>query len=284
MCDSRNGTCHCGEGHTHNGSQHSHVHLSDIRSSVQHELMGKDERITDSKEVLAAKENLNIEGKTIDNYLALTSALCLQLRYNEVIDVCKEALSIEPNNFKVKRLLALRYLTTGHNDEALALFTELKAESFDPLDIAYRLGLCQFYKGNYTSASDLFLEGINYCQDRPEMYIACLYWYLFCLVELKKDITPALKLYHEMDVGHHVGYLLAVELFLGKKDEDLKEQSKSNNLTRIMYLFGLYHYYLYTNESLLAKKTFDEGIACDEYWASFSGMGFWNIFLRNKTK
>ena len=88
-----------------------------------------------------------------------------------------------------------------------------------------------------------------------------------------------------MKITHHAGYDLAIRLFLGASPEELEQDSQTDNLTRVMYLFGLYHYYLWKGENRMAQEVFLRTLDCDEYWASFSGLGIWYLYkMQEKIK
>ena len=258
---------------------HSHVVLADIRSTVQAEFFGDQSHIEDSYGVRQAKEKIGIEGATFDNLLALAKRLCEQLRYRDAIACCQRALEMQSNSYEARRLLAMRYLSTGQADKALKIFGSLQDESDDKLDIAYRIGLCHFYMADYVQAKENFCDTMAMCKDNHDMYIATLYWYICSIVRLHQDVQQALKeLYFPIAINHHVGYDLAIRLFLGAVPKELEQDSQTDNLTRVMYLFGLYHYYLWKGEENLAKETFRRTLDCDEYWASFSGLGAWYLY------
>lgn len=266
--------------HTHNGITHCHPIINDNCSSAIFQYLNKKENIADSDDVILAKQEIIKFGKNEETLMKLYKALCLQLRYQEAITCCKEMLNINPTSYKIKRLLAIRYLTTFQNDKAYDLFLKLENETNDYLDIYYRLGLCLFYMQKYDECIKYFIKGLEYSKDNQEMYVACLYWYLFALIELKQDITVVLNLFTNLTITHHKGYQYAIELFLNKDIKQLDKKAKSDDLTRIMYLLGKYYYFIWKNESIKANEMLKEAITIKKYWASFSGLGFWNIYLK----
>ena len=272
--------------HDKQDNTHSHVALADIRSTVQAEFFGEQSNIEDSEGVRQAQEKIDIEGATFDNLLALAKNLCKQLRYREAIVCCQKALEMKPNSYEARRLLAIRYLSTGQADKALKIFGSLKDESADKLDIAYRISLCHFYMADYEQAKENLCDTLAMCKDNHEMYIAALYWYICCIVRLNQDVEQALKEWHfPMKITHHAGYDLAIRLFLGASPEELVQDSQTDNLTRVMYLFGLYHYHLWKGENCMAQDVFLRTLDCDEYWASFSGLGVWYLYkMQEKIK
>ena len=194
-----------------------------------------------------------------------------QLRYNDSIFYLEKALKTFPENYRLERALAIRYLTANKIEKALFLFKKIYEKTDDKLDITYRIGLAYFYLKQYNFAKEYFLISLNLSEKNKEMYIACIYWLLLTNVQLKESINETLNNYHDFFVTHHAGYEYAVHLFLNEPLSDYEEISKSDNLTRVMFLFGLYHFYLYKNDTKKAEETFSLGLKCDEYWASFSG-------------
>lgn len=269
------------EEHTHGTSRNSY-NLSDVRSSVRAEMYGEHASICDSAEVTAARFKLKNEGESVENLTELATKLCLQFRYREAVACLERAVFLQPDNFKAKRMLAIRYLTSARIDEALSAFLSLLEESRDKLDIEYRIALCRFYKGEYAAAKDGFMHALPLCEGNPDMYIAVLYWYIICLVRLNEDVSGGVKLYREANYRHHAGYDHALKLFLGHAPEEFKEPSKRDNLTRIMYLYGLYHYYIWKGNAAAAEAVYAEALLCDEYWPSFSGLGFWYEELKRE--
>lgn len=280
MCDK---THHLGSAH---GAGHVHVcgnpyNLSGVRSSVRAEMFGERASVADSAEVTTARLKLH-GGESSESLIELASKLCLQFRYREAVSCLERALILQPDDFKAKRMLAIRYLTTARIDEALSAFLSLLEESRDKLDIQYRIALCHFYKGEYAAAKDCFVRALPLCEGNPDMYIAVLYWYIICLVRLKENVNSGVKLYREANYSHHAGYDYAVRLFMGQTPEEFDEPSKRDNLTRIMYAFGLYHYYIHKGNAAAAETVYAEALLCDEYWPSFSGLGFWYLQLNRK--
>lgn len=260
---------------------HHHTHLAEIRSDQYNELFEKKSVIQDSDEVKKAKKKIKDEGETIDNILNLIQCLNSQLRYNDSIFYLEKALKTFPENYRLERALAIRYLTANKIEKALFLFKKIYEKTDDKLDITYRIGLAYFYLKQYNFAKEYFLISLNLSEKNKEMYIACIYWLLLTNVQLKESINETLNNYHDFFVTHHAGYEYAVRLFLNEPLSDYKEISKSDNLTRVMFLFGLYHFYLYKNDTKKAEETFSLGLKCDEYWASFSGLGFYYLLISN---
>ena len=265
----------CQSNKLHNHKNHTHPKLSNIRSNVYIEMFNKEEKTKDDDVVLAIKNEINEKGKSIDLLLKLAQALCLQFRYKDALKVCDEVLLLDKTNFKARRIKAIRYMTTGQIDKSLDLFKELEKESDDKLDISYRIALCYFYKNEYEKAKELFYNSFSLCHENNEMYIAILYWYIISKMCLKEDISSALKMYYQMDVGHHIGYDYFIRVFNGEDYKEYEELSKVDNLTRLIYLVGLYYYFEYKGEYTKANEYFSKALKCDEYWSSFSGLAIW---------
>jgi len=261
---------------------HQHVMLDPVRSGLQAQIFGKEETIEDSEGVRFAKERISKEGESVETLRYLCEKLNLQLRYRETVTNLEKALALDPENIEVMTLLAGRYLTTCRTQKALELYMKSLDGTEDLMGHYYRIALCHFYMGEYEEAKEYLLKGLELSKDNPDMYIAFIYWYIFCFVELGQNIKPAMDLYVEHFVVHHAGYEYAIRLFLGDAAEEFEENSKHDNLTRIMYLFGKYEYYLWKGDTEMAEKTFSETLECDEYWASYSGIAAWCKYIRKK--
>lgn len=279
MCDG-NGECKCSG--TSLFTDGTRATLAPIRNGYEIEFFNrKGECVPDGETVKFIKNRIAAKGESTNSLLDLATALCSEFRYREAIDCALKALEYEPNSYRAKRILAMRYLSTGDVDKSLDVFLDLEKRGYDLLDINYRISLCHFYKGDYVSAKTALEKTLTLSEDSPEMYIATLYWYVFCLLHLGEDITTATALYRDDKISHHVGYDLAVRLFIDKTPEEQEDVSKRNDLTRIMYLFGLYHFYLYKGGTAKAKDTLSRTLACDAYWPSFSGLGALYLVKQN---
>lgn len=279
MCDG-NGECRCG-GNTlfSNGKT---VALCDVRNGYEIEFFGRGETtIPDSDTVKFVRNRIEKKGESATALLDLATALCAQFRYRESIECSLKALEYEPESYRAKRILAMRYLSTGQVEKSLQAFLDLEKRGYDLLDINYRISLCYFYQGDYSTAKTALAKTLKLSEGNPEMYIATLYWYILCLVRLGEDVSEGTALYLDEKINHHVGYDLAVRLFIDKTPSDQEEESKRNDLTRIMYLFGLYHYHLSKGETALAKDALNGTLSCDAYWPSFSGLGALYLLKQN---
>ncbi len=263
-------------GHNHNNPRT----FSDVCSDVRVQMFGEKSDIEDSEDVVAAKENLARCGESVDGLLSLSGAMCRQQRYRDAVDCCERALALEPDNYRARRMLAIRFMTTGRIEKAYGEFFKLQSNCTDALDIKYRLGLCRFYMGDFEGASGIFKETFALCDSNAEMYIATLYWYLLCAVRLGRGVSEALEYYAPMNVGHHVGYEAAVKLFVGHTPEKVSETVGEDGLSRVMFLYGLYHFYLYKGNKPAAAQAFESALDCGRYWASFSGLGLWYDVIR----
>lgn len=253
-----------------------------VRSTPEAQLFGEPLWLPDSDAVTAAKNRLGEYGETTENLLSLAAALCGQFRYREAVKTCLKAQETDPTSFAVRRMLAIRYMQSGEPEKSLELFRSLLSETDDKLDVVYRIALCLFYKGDYTAAKLRFEECFPLAKANPEMYIAALYWFVLCAVKLGDNVQEPLGFYAPADISHHAGYDDAVKLFLGKAAlSEAEKKSSCDNLMRIMYLYGQYHYCVYIGDRQKAEETFIAALKCDEYWPSFSGLGVWYEYASN---
>ncbi len=223
MCDNLTGVCTCGlAGHSHHHHGHDGGHapfhrlFGELHETYESEF-GSISPSTPDDDGTAAARRTATENPTAENLLALAGALCFQLRYKEAAEVYDKILAGAPSNYAANRKLALCMLKTrnfGKARELLAVCDRLNPAS---LDVIYRQGLCEFYDGNFERAEEYFLNCYPLTRDNGDMYIAVIYWHLLTLVRLGKDTAAALAEYSsDIQIGHHVGYLLTCKLFAGE--------------------------------------------------------------------
>lgn len=261
---------------------HQHVMLDPVRASLESQLFLKEEKVEDSKAVEFARKRIEEEGESVETLKYLCEKLNLQLRYRETIVNLEKAHALEPENSEVMTLLAGRYLTTCQTEKALDMYLKSFDLVEDKMGHYYRIGLSYFYMSQYKKAREYFVKGLSYCDELPDMHVAFVYWILFCYVELGEDIAPAMDMYKELFVVHHAGYEYAIRLFLGDKPEEFEKNSMHDNLTRIMYLFGKAEYYKWKQDFKMYETVFKEALECNEYWASYSGIAVWSMYIRGK--
>lgn len=271
MCDTRG--CSCS---SHGADGHRRALISDIHSCVANEFCGAEIAVPDTAQTAQARERLSLNPDSARALCELGDALVYQMRYREAVACFEKAQEVHPDNYDIRRKLAARYLSTLRIEEAEEYFKWCGTHSDDRLDSEYRLALCAYYRGDYDSAAKLMRGCYPLCADNGEMYVAVLYWELICLVKLKQDISPTLARYREdLQYGHHLGYMLAIRLFLTDDLSLLNQAEGHGELAASIYLYGLYHYYLYKGKADEALDTLEYASTLDTYFSSFAYIGIY---------
>lgn len=279
MCDNLTGVCTCGlAGHSHHHHEHDGGHapfhrlFGELHETYESEFGSISPSTPDDDGTAAARKTAN-ENPTAENLLALAGALCFQLRYKEAAEFYEKILAGAPSNYAANRKLALCMLKTrnfGKARELLAVCDRLNPAS---LDVIYRQGLCEFYDGNFERAEEYFINCYPLTRDNGDMYIAVIYWHLLTLVRLGKDTGAALAEYSsDIQIGHHVGYLLTCKLFAGEDTlAHLTESTEdAEEMTRTLLLYGVYHYEKMRGKRTAARAALSEMLDKQTYWGSFA--------------
>ena len=237
-------------------------------ASLESQLLGRPVSVADSPAVMQARQRCDTAGDLV----ALGQALSRQLRYREAIDVYSAALALEPDNCRILRLRAGSYLSTLQASAALRDFHRCLELGGEKQDCLYRMGLAQYYAGNYAYASSFLEDCFPLCDE--EMGIAVIYWHT--LTQVRRGTPPTLlKAYHPgMKVGHHTAYEKAVAVWAGVKDFDelLEElESQRDDLEYGIALYGLiFHPICQKREEYLSRL-----LCRDGFWFSFAYLAAW---------
>ena len=231
---------------------------------IRSQVLGTPETIPDSPQVLSARQAGDFE--------ALGQALSRQLRYREAIEAYSRGLVSDPENLRLLRLRAGRYLTTLQPERALADFERCLSLGADRLDCGYRIGLALFYLGRYSAAAGAFRDCIPLCDE--EMGIAVIYWHT--LSACRGGAAPALlgEYHSSMAVGHHTAYEKAVAVWAGARAYSQAEAASEQEPEDLEYgiaQYGLaYHPDCPDRQALLEKIC-----ARDGFWPCFSYLAAW---------
>lgn len=238
--------------------------FDELHLGIRSQVLGTSETIPDSPQVLSARQ--------AGDFAALGQALSRQLRYREAIEAYSRSLGSDPENLRLLRLRAGRYLTTLQPERALADFKHCLSLGADKLDCGYRIGLSFYYWGRYTAAASAFQECMPLCDD--EMGIAVIYWHT--LSACRGGANPALLgEYHSgMAVGHHTAYEKAVAVWAGARTYSQAEAALEQEPEDLEYgiaQYGLaYHPDCPDRQALLEKIC-----ARDSFWPCFSYLAAW---------
>ncbi len=152
------------------------------------------------------------ENPSYDNVMRLGDALSFQMRYREALECYKEAVKLRPASYIAHRKCAVRYLSTLQLNKAEEAFMWCDERATDKSDTRYMLGCCAYYKYEYLKALKLFKECMTLFSD-GDMLVASVYWAIACSVQLGLKADDLVSEIDGIEIGHHEGYLKAVQLF-----------------------------------------------------------------------
>lgn len=265
-------------------SNHNHKLISDIHSTLEIEFHGARMRVPDTDEVSECRRILGDNPDSAEALLRLGDALAFQMRYREALIYYEKAAAVAPDNYEARRKCAVRYMSTMQIDKAEREFLWCRGRAEDMLDIEYRLALCDYYKGDFLKAREGFLECYPLAVGNDEMYIAVIYWHILCQVKLGEGVMPALAHFSEgLDAGHHIGYMQTARLFAGGDPKSARVGVEGHGeLAESIYLYGLYHYYIYNKDNAAAEKALKEMLELNTYFSSFAYLGAFSEIMRKK--
>lgn len=277
MCEGLSGACACSEirlessyKHTH-GQSRFHNLFSDSRESYRSQFC--DCPVTSEDEPSVAEARTVVSEKPgADSYKSLGDALCFQLRYKEAAQAYANALKYDYCDYYAHRRLALCFLKTLRFAFAKGELLWCARRNADSLDLLYRLGLCDFYSGNYTAACEYFSRCYALCEGNGNMHVATVYWHALSLIRAGESVGSAMRRYDKnIPIGHHRGYLLACRLFSGEENLEsvLKKAENEEELTRTLLLYGAYNYLMSQNRKSEAAEILKKMLSYETYWGSF---------------
>lgn len=239
-----------------------------IHASWETELYGLPCGLADSPAIQKAKREAN--------FADLGKAYSKQLRYREAATALSLELDDWGEDLSILRQRAGKYLATLQTALARQDFLRCGELGADELDISYRLGLCDFYDGNYEKAMAYFADVLPIADD--EMGIAIIYWHTICAWRCGED--PALLgQYHTgMKVGHHTGYERAVRLWAGKEsltDSLINLCGETEDLEFSIIAYGVARYLLHTGTEDQGEYLLKVIRKRDGFWISFAYLAAW---------
>lgn len=152
------------------------------------------------------------------------------------VAVLWKARDLRPDDYKIRRKCAGRYLSTFDLDKAESAFTWCVDNTSDRLDALYMLACCKYYQGEYEKAKVMFDECIDLAKDNGDMYVAALFWTVACSVQTGQDVAGDMAKFSEnIPIGHHTGYMQSLKLFAGK---NLPSATQSPKKTSCSFAFS----------------------------------------------
>ena len=249
------------------------VKLNPNVASYKSQLFGEKEFVKENEEIAKARGKYK-DNPSLANLISLVKALNLSLLYRQSVNLLKEGIK-RFDSIELKKMLAVRLLTTNEVHQAKELYLSLESE-LDSLYVQYRLGLASFYEKDFKEAERYFYLALKAKNLNEEMEVALFYWLILARIEQNEDYLDLLNEYKEKDVGHHYGYLLFI-LFLKKEltFEDALNKAE-DDLTLSMLLSGTFIYSL-TRDEKIKERSCSLLLTHDRYWASFSSLAFYYL-------
>lgn len=247
------------------------VFFEEEHAGWKSQLLGLPVETKDSASVSEARFRTGIEGLQ-----ALAAALDKQLRYRESEDIYSQLLELLPEDRTALRLRAGRRLSTLQLDLAEMDLLSCLNEGGDPMELHYRLGLCDGFRGNYKRAMLRMEDSFPLCGE--EMEIAVIYWHTIYAWKLGKRAI-LLPFYRKgMDVGHHASYEAAVAVMAGEASgQELEQKAKeADDLDFSMLQYGLSAVWEQQGELEKAQKGISEIVRRDGFWISYAWLSAWS--------
>ena len=214
-------------------------------------------------------------------------------RYREAIDVFSRGIGRFPNDARLLRHRAHRYITTRQFDKAIVDFEKAaklmagKPDEGEPdgaagrrpspsatlkFNIYYHLGLAHYLKGDFARALTAYRECMKYSTDNDDSLVATSDWLYMTLRRLgqKEEAQKVLEPIKEgMNVLDNAAYYQRLLMYKGlRKPEDIMGSDEQDPLQIATQGYGVGNFYLVNGDTERAKAIFRRVVAGSQ-WASF---------------
>lgn len=247
-------------------------YFDDIFADKNSQLLGGPCSLKDNEKVTLCRSKL----ETGEDWLALAEALCTQMRCREAIDAYSKAIELLPDDARGYRGRGGRYLATAQPAKAIKDLMRCEVLQGDPLDLHYRIGLCEYMLGHYNEATHRFSKARPLCGD--EMGIAVIYWHTLSCYRNGTDSTMLSQYHDDMNVGHHTAYRNAVRFCTGMTDESEFLESLKDEPDDMEYVIALYGFCIwlkYQNREADYAYWMKKLLSRDRFWFCFSYLCAW---------
>lgn len=260
--------------------------ISDVRAIRDQELVFSNayaRLVPDDERTKKARAELAAFPDDFNRIVALGDALAFQMRYREALECFEKACEMRPDDYKVRRKCAGRYLSTLKLDKAEKAFAWCLENTDDRLDALYMSACCKYYQGEYEKAKVMFDECVELAKNNGDMYVASLFWTIACSVQLGKSIDEDIAKFHgDVQIGHHTGYLQTLKLFAGAPLAECDTIPKEDELQLCIFTYGVHLYYKHKQNAFLADAFLAGTLNLDTYFSAFAYLGAYTEYIRQK--
>ena len=251
----------------------SKYYFDDVYADKASQLLDEPCSLADNDKVAACRVKLDDS----NDWLALGDALCTQMRCREAIDAYTKAVELSPTEIRGYRGRGGRYLAIGQPEKAKSDLLHCEQMGGEPLDLHYRIGLCEYLLGHYEAAIDRYEKARPLCED--EMGIAVIYWHTLSCYRIGKPLTMLDQYHKGMEVGHHTAYEKAMQFCndLITETEFLTQlESETDDMEYVIALYGYCIRLQHIGRMEEYQEMLNQLIARDKYWFCFSYLAAWS--------
>ena len=228
-----------------------------------------------------------------DNIIWLGRRLAYLSRFREAIDVFSRGVSKFPNDARMLRHRAHRYVTTRQFDKAIVDFEKAaklvqgKPNEGEPdgapgrrpspsatlkFNIYYHLGLAHYLKGDFERALAAYRECMKYSTDNDDSLVATSDWLYMTLRRLgrKQEADQVLIPIREgMNVLDNAAYYHRLLMYKGlRKPEEVLSNDETDGVQIATQGYGVGNFYLVNGDAARAKAIFRRVVGGTQ-WAAF---------------
>ncbi|MGQ0538159.1 MAG: prolyl oligopeptidase family serine peptidase [Gemmatimonadaceae bacterium] len=214
-------------------------------------------------------------------------------RYSEAVRIYSEGIEKHPDDARMYRHRAHRYITTRRFDDAIADFERAAAltrgnpDQVEPdgqpnarniptstlqSNIWYHLGLAHYLKGDFESALRAYREDLKVAKN-PDMLVAVSHWLYMTLRRLDRADEAAQVLEpitRDLDVIENQSYHRLMLLYKGElTPDDLLKREGASDLDLVSMGYGVANWHLYNGRRAEAEAVLRRVLGVRNQWAAF---------------
>lgn len=214
-------------------------------------------------------------------------------RYNDAIRIYSEGIEKHPNDARMYRHRAHRYITVRRLDDAIADFERAvtlirgQPDVVEPdgqpnarntptstlqSNIWYHLGLAYYLKGDFENALRAYREDLKVAKN-PDMLVAVSHWLYMTLRRLNRTdeaATVLTSINKDMDIIENQSYHRLLLLYKGElKPDDLLKHEGASDLDLVSMGYGVANWHLYNGRRAEAEAVLRRVLGVRNQWAAF---------------